>query len=323
MMNSELEPFLATWDEKWAPLKPDATAKERREHFEIIAREMRLDTPGDIETDAEHWVDSPAGAVRVRIFRHRDGGTQPALVYMHGGGWAQGSPETHWDITARIASWNRQSVVSVDYALAPEHPFPAAVEQCASVTEWLAAEAATLGVSADRIAVGGDSAGANIAAALAIKLRGSATPLHAQLLIYPAVEFTHSRPSFQENAEGPIVKTAGMEATARAYLPNPADRTNPLAAPLQARDHSGLPPAFVAVAENDPLRDDGLAYAEALRAAGVPVELDRGAGLIHGYLRSMGYCTDALSKLKLMCDWLRRENERSVTGERQESVAAS
>lgn len=115
MINPELKPFLATWDEKWARLKPGGGPKERREHFEIIAREMRLETPDDVETDAEHWVDSPAGKVRVRMFRHRDGGSQPAFVYMHGGGWMQGSPETHWDITARIASWNRQTVVSVNY----------------------------------------------------------------------------------------------------------------------------------------------------------------------------------------------------------------
>jgi len=307
-INPELQPFLKIWDEKWARLAPDATPARRREHFEIIAREMRLETPDDVDTDSERWVDSPAGKVRVRIFRHRAGGAQPALVYMHGGGWAQGSPETHWDITARIASWCRQTVVSVDYALAPEHPFPAAVNQCASVTEWVWSSAADLGVRGDRIAVGGDSAGGNIAAALAIKLRDSGLALRAQLLIYPAVEFTHSRPSFQENAEGPIVKTASMDATARTYLPDPADRTNPLAAPLQAPDHSSLPPAFIAVAENDPLRDDGIAYAEALRAAGVPVELDRGAGLIHGYLRSMGYCADARARLRGMCGWLSRVN---------------
>lgn len=306
MMNPELKPFLAAWDEKWARLKTDATPKDRREHFEIVAREMRLDTPDDVDTDAEHWIESPAGKVRVRVFRHRDGGMQPALVYMHGGGWMQGSPETHWDITARIASWNRQTVVSVDYALAPEHPFPAAVEQCTAVTEWVSSEASALGVRADRIAVGGDSAGGNLAAALTLMLRGTRTRLDAQLLIYPAVEFTQSRPSFRDNADGPIIKTAAMPATNAMYCPNPSDLTDPLAAPLQAPDHSGLPPAVVAVAEHDPLRDDGIAYAEALRAAGVPVKLDRGEGLIHGYLRSMGYCADAQSKLRDMCAWLRQ-----------------
>lgn len=306
MINPELKPFLETWDEKWAGLAPDASPKRRREHFEVIAREMRLPTPGDVDTEDERWINSPAGEVRVRIFRHGDGGVQPVLVYMHGGGWAQGSPETHWDITSRIASWCRQTVVSVDYALAPERPFPAAVEQCTAVTEWVAAGADGLGISNNHVTVGGDSAGGNIAAALAIRFRGTNIRIQAQLLIYPSVEYTHARPSFRENANGPIIRTANMPATTAAYLPDPKDRTNPLAAPLQAPDHSGLPPAFIAVAEHDPLRDDGIAYAEALRSAGVAVELDRGEGLIHGYLRSMGYCADAESKLRKMCDWLSR-----------------
>lgn len=311
MINPDLQPFLKEWDEKWARLKPDATPPERREHFEVIAREMRLDTPDDVNTDMEHWVDSPAGKVRVRLFRHRDGGAQPVLVYMHGGGWAQGSPETHWDMTARIASWCHMTVASVDYALSPEHPFPTAVEQCISVTEWVSSEANALGVRADRIAVGGDSAGGNMAAALTLNFRGTKIRLRAQLLIYPAhMDFNHTRPSYRENANGPIVRTSGMDNTTSSYLHDLTNRTNSLAAPLLAIDHSDLPPAFIAIGEYDPFRDDGIAYAEALEAAGVPVELDRGAGLIHGYLRSMGYCRDAKAKLRAMCEWLARQNRQ-------------
>lgn len=312
MLNPELKPFLATWDEKWARLKPGATPADRRAHFEIVAREMRLPTPGDIDTDTVRTIPSPVGPVRVRIFRHRSGGIQPALIYMHGGGWMQGSPETHWDITARIASRGRQTVISIDYAKAPEHPFPAAVEQCAAVVDWAFGEAEALGVDPARIAVGGDSAGGNLAAAMTIKFRGSPRKLLAQLLIYPAVEFTQSRPSFRENADGPILKVASMPATNAMYCPNPEDLKNPLAAPMMAPDHSGLPPAFVAVAEHDPLRDDGTAYAEKLDVAGVPFVLDRGAGLIHGYLRSMGYCAAAHEKLAAMSKWLDQQNSRVV-----------
>ncbi|MEQ8349560.1 MAG: alpha/beta hydrolase [Sneathiellaceae bacterium] len=310
MLDPELTPFLEAWDAGWTRIAADATPAERRAFFEVLAREMRLDTPPEVETDAEHWIDSPAGPVRVRLFRHRDGGSQPALIYMHGGAWMQGSPETHWDITARIAAWNCQTVVSIDYAKAPEHRFPAAVEQCAATVRWCFAEAGALGIDPARIAVGGDSAGGNLAAAMTLKFRDSDCPLSAQLLIYPAVEFAHDRPSYRENADGPLIKTAGMDAVAAMYCPDPATRRDPLAAPLLAGDHARLPPAFVAVAEHDPLRDDGIAYAEALANAGVPVLLDRGTGLIHGYLRAMAYCAASRDGLAAMCGWLRQRNER-------------
>lgn len=310
MLDPELKPFLDAWTEKWAVLAPGATPQQRRARFETIAAEMRLPTPPGVETERVEWIDSPAGKVRVRFFRHDRGGVQPCLVYMHGGAWMQGSPETHWDITARIAASNRQTVISVDYALAPEHPFPAAIVQCAAVVEWVFANAAALGIDARAISIGGDSAGGNLAAALALKFRGSDCPLAAQLLIYPAVEFEQARPSFRENADGPLLTTAGMPAVNAMYLPNADDRNDPLAAPLKAKDHSGLPPAFVAVAEHDPLRDDGIAYAQVLERAGVPTVLDRGTGLIHGYLRAMEHCAASRERLAGMAAWLERVQRR-------------
>lgn len=303
MMNPELKPFLSEWDRQWGRLKPGATAADRRAHFEIIARDMRLPTPNDVDTEAEFHVDSSAGPVRVRIFRYRSDDVQPCLIYMHGGAWMQGSPETHWDITARLASWSRQTVISVDYALAPERPFPAGLDQTIAVARWAHAKAVELGIDPRAIAIGGDSAGANLAAAAAIDLRGE-IPLSAQLLVYPACDFDTSRPSYAENADGPIVKTAGMDMVNRSYCPTTEDLSNPRVAPLLAETHQGLPPAFVAVAQFDPLRDSGLAYADALRAAGVPVELDRGEGLIHGYLRAMDFCDDSMEKLRKMARWL-------------------
>ena len=303
-MNPELQPFLETWEAKWARLKADATPAKRRAVFEVIAAEMRLPTPDGVDCDTVRRIDSPAGPVRVRIFRHDSGGAQPCLVYMHGGAWMQGSPETHWDITARIAAWNRQTVVSVDYAKAPEHPFPAALEQCLAVARFAHDQAAALGIDPAQIAVGGDSAGGNLAAAMCLDLRGTGLAPVAQLLVYPACDFDRDRPSYAENAEGPIVKVAHMAAVNAAYCPDPADLRNPRAAPLLAADHCGLPPAYVAVAEFDPLRDSGLAYAAALQDAGVAVTLDRGPGLIHGYLRAMGHCADSRTALRRMADWL-------------------
>ncbi|MBL4805871.1 MAG: alpha/beta hydrolase [Rhodobacteraceae bacterium] len=305
MLNPELEPFLKTWDAGWADLKPNATPADRRAHFEVIAKNMRLETPADIECNTEHWVDSPAGKVRVRVFRHISGGAQPCLIYMHGGAWMQGSPETHWDITSRIAAWNKQTVISVDYALTPENPFPAAIDQCTSVAHWVHTNAAELGVNQDRISVGGDSAGGNLAAAMTLDLRETEVPIIAQALFYPACDFDNTRQSYIDNANAPLLQTKGMDRVNAMYCPDTSLlASNPRVAPLVADTHAGLPPAYIAVAQYDPLRDSGVAYADALKAAGIPVELTQGAGLIHGYLRAMDTCTDSMASLRAMCDWL-------------------
>lgn len=307
MMNPELDPFLSRWEQEWSTLKDGATMADRRAHFEVVAQNMQLPKPDDVDDSQEHWIDSPAGPVRVRLYRHIDGGVQPCLIYMHGGGWVQGSPETHGDITSRIASWNRQTVISVDYALAPEHPFPEGIDQVDAVVRWAYREAEALGIDPKRIAIGGDSAGANLAAASSLTMRGE-VPLHAQLLVYPACDFDMTRPSYLKNPNGPIVKPDGR--TAKTYCPIPGDIDKPRASPLLADSHEGLPPAFIAVGEHDPLGDSGVVYAEALRSAGVQVELDPGDGLIHGYLRAMEFCTDSTNKLKKMAAWLADQNAK-------------
>lgn len=311
MIDPELEPFLTAWDKAWSVLPKAATPQDRRALFERIAEAVRGPTPDNVETFVR-FVETERRNVLVRIFRDRTAVDQACLVYMHGGAWMQGSPETHWDIAATIAATNRQTVISVDYALAPEHPFPAAVNECRATIEWAFGNAGALGIDADAISVGGDSAGGNLAAAMALALRGTRFDLKAQLLIYPGVDFDMERASFVENANGPIITTAGMPAINAMYCPNPRDRRDPLAAPLHAADHSGLPQAFVAVAEHDPLRDDGLAYAETLRAAGVPVTLDAGKGLIHGYLRAITHSSTARAKLADMCAWLAAINAASA-----------
>lgn len=302
-MNPDLAPFLSLWNRKWASLPGDATPADRRRHFEQIAASLREPPPAGV-SDAEHWIDTGAGQVRVRVFRHAAGGPQPCLIYMHGGAWMQGSPETHWDITARIAAINRQTVISIDYDLSPERVFPTAIDQCRAVTEWAHARATDLGIHPGQIAVGGDSAGANLAAAVALDLRGGPVRLVGQLLIYPICDFDLTRPSCLEHAEAPLLQTRALEMAYALYCPDPADRMNPRAAPLLAASHAGLPPAFVAVAEIDPLRDSGIAYAQALADAGVPVVLDRGQGLIHGYLRAAPWCGASREKLDAMSRWL-------------------
>lgn len=312
MLDPEIGPFLEEWRRRWAGLPSDATPAMRRARFEEVAAAMRLPTPEDVQTDDVRWVESAAGRVRVRVFRHSSDGVQPCLVYMHGGAWMQGSPETHWDITSRLAASNQQTVISVDYALAPEHPFPTAVNQCADVVRWAHANPAALDIDPHRIAVGGDSAGANIAAVLALIFRDSSIGLIGQLLIYPPVDFERRRPSYRENAEGPMITVASMPAVNAMYCPNPVDLRNPLAAPMYATRHDGLPPAFIAVAENDPLRDDGIDYAAKLSSAGVPTVLDRGPGLVHGYLRALEYCAASRDRLTAMCNWLSERNSEAM-----------
>lgn len=313
MLNPQISEFMDRWTAEWSSLPPGATPEDRRAHFEVVAANMALPAPEDVDMSTEHWVqsDSSAGKVRLWVYRHVAGGTQPVLIYMHGGAFMQGSPETHSDITARIASWNRQTVVSVDYALCPEHPFPAAFNQVCDVARWVRDSAQTLGVDSTKIAIGGDSAGGNLAAAAALALRDEIA-FAAQLLIYPCTEFDLTRPSMIANANAPLLQTKGMPGVNRMYVGGEEHehllREDPRVAPFVAKDHRHLAPAFVAVAENDPLRDSGVIYVDVLLAAGNDVTLDLGAGLIHGYLRSMGYCFDAEEKLRMMSVWLAGKN---------------
>ncbi|NDA46805.1 MAG: alpha/beta hydrolase [Alphaproteobacteria bacterium] len=302
MIDPTLQTYLDRWAKAWSGLPADASVAARRSMLETLSDQARKPLPSGMTSEVMHV---PAKRpVRVRLFRPAVEGPLPALIYMHGGGWMQGSPETHDEITAYLAQQTGHLVVSVDYALAPELPFPAALDDCTAVAHWLVAEARSLNVAADRISTAGDSAGANLAAALCLKLRGALPHLRAQLLFYPPVDFAHNRPSVQKNANGPIITAQSLGPVADMYLPNADDRLNPLAAPILATDHAGLPPAFIAVAEHDPLRDEGRDYAAHLRAAGVAVDLDEGRGLFHGYLRAMSEATIARKPLDRACAWL-------------------
>lgn len=306
MIDPQIHDFLAVWDAGWRTLPAGSGPAQRRAHFEHLAEAMRQPTPEGVTTRV-HTLPRQGRTLRVREFRPAAAGPLPALIYLHGGAFMQGSPETHWDITADLAARWGLAVFSVDYALAPEHPFPAAVDDVRVAVRWLFEQAEALSLDVRRVAIGGDSAGANLAAAMTLAFRDTPQRLRAQLLVYPCCDFDMDRPSYRENADGPIVTTASMPAVNAMYCPDPADQLNPLAAPLLADNHAELPPAFVAVAQHDPLRDSGLAYAEALQAAGVPLVLDHGTGLIHGYLRARPYCAAAREAFTRMGNWLAAE----------------
>jgi acetyl esterase len=227
--------------------------------------------------------------IPVRIYwPDSDGKALPVVVFYHGGGFSLGDLETHDPVARTHAVGAEAIVVSVDYRLAPEHPFPAGVNDCWAALQWVAENAAELGGDRNRIAVAGDSAGGNLAAVMAHLARDDGGPALAfQLLWYPVVTADLSLPSYTENALAPILDLDVIDAFLSWYLPD-LDITDPKAlpitlAPANAADLSGLPPAYIGTAEHDPLRDDGARYAELLNAAGVPAELSNEPTLVHGY----------------------------------------
>jgi acetyl esterase len=238
----------------------------------------------------DRTVPGPGGDIPVRIYvPTTEPGPRPVLVYFHGGGWVIGDLETHDSTVRALASGSGATVVSVDYRLAPEHPFPAALDDCLAAVRWVADHGAEIDVDPARLAVAGDSAGGNLAAAVALALRDSDPALRAQVLVYPVTDGTLGEPSMDENGDGYFLTKATMAWFWDHYMGDRDRATEPAASVLHAPDEAlaGLPPALVVTAEFDPLRDEGEAYASRLAAAGVDVTTSRYDGMIHGFF-SMG-----------------------------------
>ena len=230
----------------------------------------------------DRHVPGPSGPIPVRVYTPAEG-KRPALIYFHGGGFVLGNLDMADRPCRELANLSGCVVVSVDYRLAPEHRFPAAVDDAYAATRYVAAHPDQFGVDADAIAVGGESAGANLAAVTALRARDERAPrLAFQLLVYPQVDFEDESPSMRDFADGHFLTRASIDYFAGHYLAKPADRRHPYASPLHA-DLRGLPPAFIITAECDPLRDQGEAYASQLQRAGVSVESRRYAGMIHPF----------------------------------------
>lgn len=270
------------------------------------------DFPGLRRPEIAHVVNrdmqGPGGSLALRIYTPVGQGPFPLMVFFHGSGFVVCSLDTHDGMCRNLCAGSGCVVVSVDYRLAPEHKFPAAPDDCLAATRWAAANASALGADPGRIIVAGDSAGGNLAAVTALRIRDEGGPrLLGQLLIYPVTDyFEPGTPSMTENAEGYGLTRAGMIWFWNHYLPSPADGANPLASPLRAKDLSRLPPALVITAEYDPLRDEGEYYADRLRQAGVPTEMKRWDGVNHGFFFWPGVVDRSTAAIDEACAWARR-----------------
>ncbi|HTA68389.1 MAG TPA: alpha/beta hydrolase [Bryobacteraceae bacterium] len=275
-----------------APLET-LTPQEARAGFEALAEARRQMTPEPVDQVRDLKIPGPAGEIPIRVYSPKAQSPSPALIYFHGGGWVLGDLESHDHVCRAVANSASCVVLSVDYRLAPEHKFPAAVYDSYAATKWIADHAGELGVDASRIAVGGDSAGGNLAAVVSqiARDRGGPHIIH-QLLIYPATDMRMGMPSIDENADGPLLTKAAMHWFVNHYLNSEADRTDPLASPLLAANLRGLPPAFIITAECDPIRDEGEAYGLRLEDARVPVDVQRYDGMPHGFF-SFGAALDS------------------------------
>ena len=249
----------------------------------------------------------------VRIYWPHGSGPFGVCLYFHGGGWVLNNIDTHDDVARRFAEAAGCVFVSVDYRLAPEHKYPAAIDDAYAALNWVVDTATELQIDSQRIAVSGDSAGGNIAAALCLMTRDRhGPPVAFQALIYPITDCDFERPSYRDNADGYFLTKAQMVWFWQHYVSSPEQMTEPYASPLRAESLRGLPPALILTAEFDPLRDEGEGYAAALQRAGVDVELVRYDGLIHAFIKRVDQFDAALVAIRQIGDALRRSIGDSV-----------
>ncbi|MFF4602672.1 alpha/beta hydrolase [Streptomyces sp. NPDC001339] len=253
-------------------------------------------------------VPGPAGNIPVRIYRPASAEPVPTVVFFHGGGWITGDLDSHDLVARRLCRDVGAVVVAVHYRRAPEHPFPAPYEDCLAVARHVADRIEEYGARGDRLAVAGDSAGANLAAVIAQTFRDEDRPLAAQLLAYPATDFDGQYPSRTENATGYLLTADNIADIQHLYAgDDPAVRSSAKISPLRAESLTGLAPAIVGTAQYDPLRDEGLAYAQALRNAGVHVFVRNYDGMIHGFLNMFPLSPAADAALTELCIQLEQQ----------------
>jgi acetyl esterase len=281
---------------------------EARDSWMQARSVMNPDTP-DLQSAEALAIPAPHGTIPARIYTpktlRKKGGLAPCLVFFHGGGWVIGNIETHDAVCRMLAHEGELIVISVDYRLAPEHRFPAAVDDAINSTKWISANAKRLGIDATRLIVGGDSAGGNLAAVVALAARDHGGPdIAGQILVYPATDFAHSHPSHSEPDTSILLTHSVIRYFSDQYL-NGADISDWRASPARAQTFAGLPPAYVLTAGGDPLRDEGAEYAQRLKQAGVAVTYRHFPGQFHGFFTMGRLLNQANVAVTEIATWLK------------------
>lgn len=286
------DPQLQTWYDRRAAegVRPLYTMTlEEARAADLASIRAGAGTPERVHEVHDLTVPGPGGPLPVRVYRPSSESGLPVLVYFFGGGWTLGSLDTGDALCRDLTNSVGCLTVAVGYRLAPEHRFPAAPRDCFAGVRWAAEHADRFGGDVSRLAVAGDSAGGNLAAAVTLMARDAGgPPILTQLLVYPNTDYLADTPSRRENTDPLLFNNKSVQWYWDNYLTTPDDGTHPLASPLRAPDHSNLPPALVISAEYDPLRDEGESYAERLRESGVPAEVTRYAGMAHGFFTMSG-----------------------------------
>jgi acetyl esterase len=304
MIDRQAKALIDLIAERGLPPMQSLTPIEAR-RFYRDRRALTQPAPPAVAETLELSADTPHGAIPLRLYRPRRNGEGPAalpvLVYYHGGGWTIGDLDTHDTLCRQLANGSECAVVSVDYRMGPEHRFPAAVDDCLAATHWLRRQAAALGLDASRLAVGGDSAGGNLAAVVAIIGRDAGDlPIAFQLLIYPATDMRCGHGSHSSNGRGYLLERETIAYYHDNYIDDPAHDLDWRASPLLQSDLSRLPPALILTAGFDPLRDEGLAYADALSAAGSRATYVCFERQIHGFI-TMGKVIEEANTAVALC----------------------
>jgi len=307
-LEPEIQEFIAhnqtvMWSGYW-----NEPVQEQRRLYDELCRAYDFGRPAGLDV-RDITIPGPAGGIPARLYRKPDPTIQPGLVYLHGGSWYLGGLGSHDSITADLSHEAGITVIAVDYRLAPEHRFPVACDDGVAALDWIAGQAAGLGIDPARLGIGGDSAGGNLAAAAALTARDRGVPpLKAQLLVYPALDRHDAGAGAGASGEGGglLLQAEEIRFALQCYVGAAALPVDFRAAPLMAGSFSGLPPAAILAAEADPLLADAERYARALAEADVPVELEVAKGVVHGFLRARRMSPESGRTFAWLCDAARR-----------------